>query len=977
MASGSQITLNFGGNSLVDVTISKGTLNALVSNKRAIIANGGQVIMTAKAADQVLSAQVNNSGIVQARTMAALKGGSGTQVARKGSIKLLADGGTVKVSGKLDASAPKGGDGGFIETSGNKVTIADNAVITTKSSTGQNGTWLIDPDGFTIAATGGDITGTLLSSQLASNNVTIASTSGSGTGGNLDVNDTVTWLANTVLTLNATKAINVNAVISGANGGLVLNAGTDINVNAPSSVQVATLSAAATGDVNINAPQTWTNNGNWIFSGTNINVNDAVNWSAGTLTLNAGAAGGFINLNAAMTASGTAKLVATYNTGMDTSTEDVTDLNGVVFTQPTATYGTPFGGINPLFDPAKGTFVGKIDFVNNTAASPLRINGDSYTLITSMNQLASLSTVLRNADGTIATDPNTGDPISYTVASGYYALAKDLDASGNTYPGAVIYQLTGTLEGLGHTISNLKIAPPAVPDTVHGGYMIDGNLGLIGTVGTFNAGYGSGTVRDIGIVSVQISDTVTTVSGVGSDGGSAVGPLAASNYGTIRNAFATGNPNAPVPVGSPYDGTPHADGTSYPAVTAAVAAAYEVGGLVGRNYGLIANSHADVSVYGTSYVGGLVGWNQRGSSCCGNTFGVILNSYATGTVSAGNNAFSTGGWIGSAEIGGFVGYNSGGVISNSYATGPIWALNSINIGGFAGSNTGYSALGTLNNVSSSGTVYIGWSASQGYGQTAGGLVGNNEGLVNGGYTSSNIVAATVFNADYGFNLLFEGIGAAFGNQAGIANGTTATGKITYNNDDGPTQQNYTGGWDFGGTTNPIYNPGAGGTPPQESGSRTAQQAAVQRAADARAQAEVMTQRATAQQVAVAQAAAAQAKAAAAAIRQGVAAANVSATNAAVSAATPPSSTIANAGTGATAAAGPSNIQDNLKTIENNIKAQEQRERRRTAAATARPRGNTQRDGNFGATIRTIDVDGQRFNLRKDAPKQDAPAQPGR
>jgi hypothetical protein len=63
MASGQQITLNFGGNSLVDVTISQGTLNALVSNKRAIIADGGQVIMTAKAADEVLSAQVNNSGI--------------------------------------------------------------------------------------------------------------------------------------------------------------------------------------------------------------------------------------------------------------------------------------------------------------------------------------------------------------------------------------------------------------------------------------------------------------------------------------------------------------------------------------------------------------------------------------------------------------------------------------------------------------------------------------------------------------------------------------------------------------------------------------------------------------------------------------------------------------------------------------------------------------------------------------------------
>jgi filamentous hemagglutinin family protein len=170
MASGQQITLNFGGNSLVDVTISQGTLNALVSNKRAIIANGGQVIMTAKAADEVLSAQVNNTGIIQARTMAALTGGgSGTRVVHKGSIKLLAQGGTVNVSGKLDASAPKGGDGGSIETSGNKVHVADTAVITTKSANGQDGNWLIDPDGFTIAATGGDITGAALATALASN----------------------------------------------------------------------------------------------------------------------------------------------------------------------------------------------------------------------------------------------------------------------------------------------------------------------------------------------------------------------------------------------------------------------------------------------------------------------------------------------------------------------------------------------------------------------------------------------------------------------------------------------------------------------------------------------------------------------------------------------------------------------------------------------------------------------------------------
>ena len=148
---------------------------------------------------------MNNSGLIQARTIDDLKG----------NIKLYADGGTVNVSGTLDASAPNGGDGGLIETSGNKVSIADSAIVTTKSAYGTNGTWLLDPDGFTIGLTSadGDMTATALNTALTSGNVTIASTSGSGTDGNINVNGAVTWSANT-LTLNATNNVYVNAVMT-------------------------------------------------------------------------------------------------------------------------------------------------------------------------------------------------------------------------------------------------------------------------------------------------------------------------------------------------------------------------------------------------------------------------------------------------------------------------------------------------------------------------------------------------------------------------------------------------------------------------------------------------------------------------------------------------------------------------------------------------------------------------------------------
>ena len=114
MAAGDQVTLNFNGNSLVGVTVDEGALNALVENKQAIFADGGKVILTAKAADDLLTAQVNDSGVIQAQTVGDLKG----------DIQLFADGGTVKVSGTLDASAPNSGDGGYIETSGNS-SLAD------------------------------------------------------------------------------------------------------------------------------------------------------------------------------------------------------------------------------------------------------------------------------------------------------------------------------------------------------------------------------------------------------------------------------------------------------------------------------------------------------------------------------------------------------------------------------------------------------------------------------------------------------------------------------------------------------------------------------------------------------------------------------------------------------------------------------------------------------------------------------------
>ena len=724
---------------------------------------------------------MNNSGLIQARTIDDLKG----------NIKLYADGGTVNVAGTLDASAPNGGDGGLIETSGANVNIANSAVITTAAAYGKAGTWVIDPDGFTIAASGGDITGATLGSELAANNVTIASTQGSGNNGandgNINVNDVVSWTTANTLSLTATNAINVNAAVTAPVGTLTLTAGTDVNINAPSSLQVATLGATAGNNVNINAPQTWANNGAWTFSGTNINVNDTVNWSAGTLTLNAGAAGGFINVNAVMTASANAQFVATYDTAMDTS------MSGG---SPTATYGTPFGGFNFLFQPATPatattppiaptpwSFIGSLDFVNSTAATPVIINGNVYTLITSIG----------------GSGPHDLSVINTNNGVGYYALASNLTAPSTAFTAPPISGMaTGSIfEGLGNSISGVTVTanPALTPASFFGGNY--------------------GTIRDINLTKVTINSEA-----IGD------GALIGVNNGTIINAYVSGTVNV---IGS-------AVGTSF-------TGGEDIGGFAGINEGVIYGSRANVNVNATDAyaVGGFVGENvSEGSS-----HAVILNSASYGTVTiyeTNYNAYTTT-LNGGLGFGGFVGKNNGGVISNSLSDGAVIASSAAgsnipftSIGGFFGYNVNGNGSGIINNSvsyttlsstttvpgDSSGAYSYGLSGSFG-GYSFSGQVNNSSAFGNvsltGTYASSYVDGfagrngSTTFNGNtFNPTTTGESTGVGRGSGTGVSTTTSTFGSSTQ----GPPESN-----------------------------------AAQSAATAVANAQTLTQQATSQQTAVA------------------------------------------------------------------------------------------------------------------------------
>jgi filamentous haemagglutinin family N-terminal domain len=222
LAGGTAMTLTFADNHLMHLVVDANTVRSLVENRQLIVADGGNVLMTAGARNSLIDSAVNNTGTVQAQTVAE----------HNGTITLLGgmDAGTVNVGGRLDASAPNGGDGGFIETSGAQAHIANDAAITTKATSGKTGEWLVDPTDFTIAASGGDITGSTLSSELASSSITLSSADGaSGTSGNVNVDDAVSWSAANTLTLTASNNVVINSGGSIANtnagGKTVLQAG--------------------------------------------------------------------------------------------------------------------------------------------------------------------------------------------------------------------------------------------------------------------------------------------------------------------------------------------------------------------------------------------------------------------------------------------------------------------------------------------------------------------------------------------------------------------------------------------------------------------------------------------------------------------------------------------------------------------------------------------------------------------------------
>lgn len=536
LAAGTQTTLDFAGDKLIKVQVDQGALHALAENRQLVQADGGTVILTARAADHLVAAVVNNTGLIQARTLEN----------HGGVISLLGDMQSVQVNvgGTLDASAPTGGNGGFIETSAATVKVANDARVSTAAPNGRTGTWLIDPQDYTVAASGGDITGAALGTNLGSTNVILQSSSGATAGaGNVNVNDAVSWSANTTLTLTASNNVNVNAAInaSGSTAGLAINPNTANGAEAASGAGSFNLGAGAA----INLPNVSPTSTTALLIGA----------TPYTVINSLGVAG---DSSAASLQGINGNLAGHYALGSNIDATGAAAWNGQAGFAPIGYGGAGF----------TGTFDGLGHTING-----LTVNAPSSSYVGLFGSVGSGGRVqnLGLAGGSVNGSAEVGGLAgvnSGTISNAY--------ASGSVNGSSAGYHVGG-LVGLNWGTINKAYATA----NVSGSSWVGGLAGL--NFGTVSNAYAMGSVS----------------------GGSWVGGLVGANFSTVGNAYATGSVSGSNWVGGLAGLNDRAISNAY--ATGSVSGGSSVGGLVGLNYGTVSNSFWDTTTAGQSSSAGGTG----------------------------------------------------------------------------------------------------------------------------------------------------------------------------------------------------------------------------------------------------------------------------------------------------------------------------------------------------------------------------------
>ena len=531
------------------------------------------------------------------------------------------------VKGDLIASAING-QGGNIETSGYHLDIS-SVNINASSDQGADGLWLIDPVDFTIASSGGDMTGNALTTSLASASVTILSSGGSsGTEGDININDAVTWSANK-LTLNANNNIYINADLLGSG-----TAQLDLLYGQ------GAVASGNTSDYSILK----TSSG---FSAS-VNLPDGNNFST-----KLGSDGSTINYTVISSLASLSSNSGIYAIGSDINANSWSS-NGKTNSVRDNFYGT-LDGLGHTIDNltlvgSSGQEVGFTGWLNNagTLIRNLGLTNIDYTN-TNTN---------RRTGGFIASCQSSCSSVK--IINSY--VHGTIDNSGG-YIGGMIGQVA--------TSSNSATVKDSFSDvtitntSARTGGIVGSNLGTLSIINTFNSGDITGNNSAGGLVGYSNSsfleiDTSYNTGNISNTntGDSNVGGLVAQVLGSnanIHNSYNTG-------AISSAKGNTGSNGGA--------------GGIVGHF-----NAGASSKIQYTYNTGAVVGGRKN----IGGIVGVLRNS----TV---DQVYNTGAISGTQDLGGIVGYNlANGYVINAYNTGQIGVsgVSAAHVGGVVGRNDAY------------------------------------------------------------------------------------------------------------------------------------------------------------------------------------------------------------------------------------------------------------------------------------------------
>jgi filamentous hemagglutinin family protein len=746
LASGRAATVSISGGGLISAVVTPGDAGSVI-NSGSIGADGGVVRLSAASAEGLASSLVNNSGLIRANTLVERAGEiwiTGDHVATSGQIEaratesgdagrvmLLGDmrHGTAQVAGSINASA-KQGQGGFVETSAATVNVDNAARVVTTAPGGSAGLWLIDPNDYTIAPSGGNITGATLSANLGGGNVTILTTQQGTAGGNGDifVNDAVSW-AGTRLTLQAERNIAINAPITGttAVGGGAASLSLEYGQ--------AAVAAGNTSTYTVGAPVT-------LPAGANFLTKLGSNGSTNTFTVVVDAAGlqGLDSLSR----------TGNFALGANIDLSSISNFNPIgneasVSVSTTNSFGGRFDGLgHTVSGLTTSGFIATGLFASTTNADirNLTLSGGSVSGTGYAGAVAGVA-----GSATQLTRVSSSTPVSTSGAS--YAV--------------------GGLVGLGGTGSIISSSVGSVgnPVAISGGNHAGGLVGSAGSTTitgssaaitfTGSAGWVGGLV---GLGSGAISGSSATGT-VQSSANSWIGGLAGQATGTVSNSTASVD------------------------VTTTNVSSY-AGGLVGNGSAAISGSSASGNVTGGARTGGLVGSfasasSISGSSASGNVSSTVANadvgglvgnasgagsitgSSATGNVTAGTNASSVGGLAGEFSM-------TAGVINSSSGTAAAGGNPGSTVAGgtYTGGVVGYYNSGTALVTDSTNTIVFRGASVSGT-SWVGGTVGymQSTAALTGLSASANVTASTV------------GSGAA-GGLVGRSNGNVAGASATGN-----------------------------------------------------------------------------------------------------------------------------------------------------------------------------------------------------